>query len=113
MRRIPIDQVKPGTVLAKEITNAKGLPLMAPGTVLTDALIARLDRIGVTAVYVEGEPIEGGKAVKTLAELDRELDQRFRKVTADPVQVLIREAIRRHLHARYGEAVQAREGANP
>jgi hypothetical protein len=48
---------------------------------------------------VEGDPTGDGAAVKTLAELERDLDGRFRKVAADPTQCRIREAVRRRLRA--------------
>lgn len=113
VRRIPIDQVKPGTVLAKAVTSAAGLPVLAAGMELTERMIVHLERMGVAAVYVEGPPGEDREPVKTLAELDRELDQRFRKVAADPVQVLIRETVRRHVHARHGATTHAREEVSP
>lgn len=111
MKRVPIDQVVRGMVLAKAVTNAAGLVVLSAGIELTEATIARLETMGVTAVYVEGAPGEEGTPVKTLAELDRELDQRFRNVAADPIQTRIREAVRRHLHATH--AVDTGAGEKP
>ena len=99
MRRVPLAEATAGLTLAKPLANAAGLVVLGDGAVLDDALIARLDRMGVCAVYVEGDPAGDGAAVKTLAELERDLDDRFRKVAGDPTQCRIREAVRRRLRA--------------
>jgi len=102
MMRIPLDQATPGMVLAKPVTNPTGLPILPAGTELDADLIRRLDKLNQYAVYVEG-----GAAVEnhqTLAELEEALNQRFQKVADDPTQVMIREAVRRLLHASRADA---------
>jgi hypothetical protein len=103
MRRVPIEQATAGLTLAKPVANAAGMVVLGEGAVLDDALIVRLDRMGVRAVYVEGDPEGDGVAVKTLAELERELDDRFRKVAGDPIQSRIREAVRRRVRSSHGK----------
>ena len=103
MRRVPIEQATAGLTLAKPVTNTSGLVVLGDGAVLDDALIARLDRMGVCAVYVEGDPAGDGAAVKTQAELERDIDDRFRKVAGDPIQSRIREAVRRRVRFSHGK----------
>jgi hypothetical protein len=111
MRRIPIGEAEPGQTLAKPVTNGNGLPVLSEGAVLSDALIARLRRMGLAAIYVEGQALQEGESVKTLPELERELTQRFRKVAGDPLQDRIRAAIIRHLRAMYGAPTGERREA--
>jgi hypothetical protein len=100
MQRVPIENLTPGMTLAKPVANAAGLVVVAEGMVLDESLIARLQRMGTLAVHVAG--CSAGADAKTLAELEQELDHRFRKVAADPIQSRIREAVRRHLRASRG-----------
>lgn len=97
MKRVPLDEAEPGMVLAKPVTNQTGVTVLPAGTELDQDLLTRLDRMNLSAVYVEGAA--GADADKSPAELEQELDRRFRKVAGDPSQVMIREAVRRHIHA--------------
>lgn len=99
MKRVVIEELLPNMVLVKPVTNANGLTIVAVGTVLDAPMIERLQRIGTTSVYVEGDA--GGAGGKTLTELEAELDHRFRHVTKDPVQQLILKTLRTHLHATH------------
>ena len=99
MKRVVIEELLPNMVLVKPVTNANGLPIVAVGTILDAPMIERLQRMGTTSVYVEGDA--GGAGGKTLTELEAELDHRFRHVTQDPVQQLILNTLRTHLHATH------------
>ena len=70
MKRLVIEQLLPDMVLVKPVTNANGLPIVAVGTILDTLMIERLDRLGITSVYVEGDA--GGVGGKTLTELEAE-----------------------------------------
>jgi len=97
MKRVVIEELLPDMVLVKPVTNANGLPIVAVGTTLDALMIERLQRLGVTSVYVEGSAGDAGG--KTLTELDVELEHRFRHVAQDPLQQLILRTLRTHLHA--------------
>ena len=57
-------------------------------TVLTDALITRLDHMDVQSVSVQGHPVwEEGEL--SYDDLQRELDQRFEKTMKDPLNVIL------------------------
>jgi hypothetical protein len=102
MKRVVIQELRPGMVLVKPVTNANGLPILAAGTTFDEAMIERLKRMELTSVYVEGDA--GDSNGKTLMELEAELDHRFRHVAEDPIQQLILRSLRRHLHASHGTA---------
>mgnify|MGYP001222999606 CR=1 FL=1 len=99
MKRVVIEELLPGMTLAKSVTNATGLPIVAAGTMLDDSIIKRLQRLELASVYVEGDPEDSGG--KTLTELEAELDSRFRLVAHDPIQQMILRTLRNHLHATH------------
>ncbi len=100
MKRIPLDEAKPGMVLAKPVTSLAGQMILPAGTSLDAQLIARLHGMGLTSAHIENRPGEEGDPVQTPAELEQALDHRFRRVAGDADLVRMREAIRRHLRAR-------------
>jgi hypothetical protein len=100
MKRVVIDELLPGMVLAKSVTNTAGLPVVAAGAELDRSMIDRLQQLGLTLVYVEGDA--GDTTGKTLAELEAELEHRFRRVLQDSLQALILRQIRDHLRATHG-----------
>ncbi len=102
MKRVVITEVLPDMVLAKPVTNANGLPIIAAGTALDNAMIDRLKRLDLTSVYVEGDA--GTVTGKTLAELEAELEHRFRRVIRDPLQQHILAALQQHLQRTHGVA---------
>ncbi|WHZ16842.1 MAG: hypothetical protein OJF52_003692 [Nitrospira sp.] len=109
MRRVVLEELTPGMVLAKPVTNAAGLVVLAAGAELDEATLSRLQRLGTAFVFVEGEA--GEASGKTLAELEAELDHRFRLVNNDPRQLTILEAIR--LHLRNSQGVGDRPAETP
>ncbi|HRC43838.1 MAG TPA: hypothetical protein PLT27_07295 [Nitrospira sp.] len=100
MKRVVIEELTTGMILAKPVTNNAGLVVLPVGAELDEATLSRLQRLGLTSVYVEGEP--GDANGKTLDELEAELDHRFRLVAHDPIQSQLREAIRLHLRNTHG-----------
>jgi hypothetical protein len=109
MRRVVIEELTPGMILAKPATNAAGLVVLPSGAELNEAALARLQRLGLASVWIEGD--DGDAGGKTLAELEAELDHRFRLVSHDPMQRQLQEAIRLHLRTRYG--VEESPGPTP
>ncbi len=102
MRRVVLHDLLPDMVLARPVTNANGLPIVAAGTILETAMIERLRQMELTSVYVEGDAL--GSGGKTLEELEAELDHRFRYVAHDPIQQLILQTLRAHVRATHGIA---------
>ena len=100
MRRVVPQELVPDMVLANPVKNANGLPIVAAGTILDAAMIERLRQMDLPSVYVEGDALDSGG--KTLAELEAELDHRFRHVAHDPIQQLILLSLRTHLRTTHG-----------
>ncbi|MBA2485804.1 MAG: hypothetical protein H0V35_06855 [Nitrospira sp.] len=100
MRRVVMEELTPGMILAKAVTNLAGLVVLASGAELDEATLRRLRRMDLAFVCVEGEAGEAGG--KTLAELEAELDHRFRLVCHDPIQRQLQEALRLHIRSTHG-----------
>jgi hypothetical protein len=106
MQKIPLMQAMAGMVLARDVfrnNSPVGMPICGKQTVLTDALIARLDNLDVHAVYVEGHPVwEDGDL--SLEDMLRELDRRFEKVRNDPLTAKLYELHVEHLKRSMGDS---------
>ena len=50
---IPVKDAKPGMVLAKTVTNDKGMALCAEGTALTEDLIDRFTQMEIDIIFIE------------------------------------------------------------
>lgn len=105
MQRIPIMLALPGMVLARDICRADstgGPPICGQGVALTVSLIERLKRMGVQTITVEGHPVQM-EGDKTAEELMNDLDRRFRKVAADPLNGKLKELYRAHIAKASGD----------
>lgn len=93
MQNIPLALAIPGMTLAKPVMRPDSesqMPVCGKGTALTEGLIQRLAEIGVASLIVEGHPvlIEGEE---TPEERIRALENRFRRVCADPLMMRLKE----------------------
>lgn len=55
MRRIYINEVKPGMIIARSIYSSEGRILLQTGIVLNDQYIARLEELGINSIYIRDE----------------------------------------------------------
>lgn len=53
MRRIPVEDLKPGMVIARTVVGFTGKPLLTNNTILNDTFITRLDKLGIGSVYIK------------------------------------------------------------
>lgn len=53
MRRVPIEDLQPGMVVARTVMGFTGRALLTENTLLTDNYIARLGKIGIGSVYIK------------------------------------------------------------
>ncbi len=84
-------------VVARAITNDSGMVLLSEGTSLTAALIARLIRMDLESIFIEGAPATG----KSLEEMLSDLDNRFKKTEKNPYMNVIKGIIRERLEEVY------------
>jgi hypothetical protein len=96
MQKIPMALVLPGMILAQDIKNEDnpdGPPLCGKGVHLTDSLIARLHRMDIQSITVEGHParVEGEQSLEEELAV---LDKRFKKVIDDPLMKKLKDMYR-------------------
>jgi hypothetical protein len=101
MQRIKLAQAAPGMVTARPIEAPNGQVLCSKGTVLSEAIIARLQKMDIGYVSVEGHPIDDGKAPKTLEEELADLDRRFQRVMDNKLMAALKVVVHKHLQKRY------------
>ncbi len=74
---IPLEKAKPGMKLAEDVVNTAGMVLCRSGTELTEALIQRLENMGVEKVLVE-EPMSAEKTRQLLEEKRMLVEEAFK-----------------------------------
>lgn len=90
---VSINQLQPGQVVAKAVTNSNGAVLCPPGFELTEGAIARLKQVGIDSVILEGEGDGGEEDYQARLEA---LEDRFRGVE-DPLLLQIKAAVEKRL----------------
>lgn len=87
MQKIPLMLARSGMVLARNIfrnASSTGNPVCGADTILSDALIARLENMDINSIYVKGHPVwQAGD--RSLDEQLRDLEHRFEKVRQNPL----------------------------
>lgn len=89
-------------VLAKPLLRDNGLVLVADGTELSDALIGRLENMGVETLVVKGTPLqmEGGMDGSSFAKRMERIDHLFRKFKADPYMLKVKERLHEYFQIK-------------
>lgn len=113
MQRIKLAQAAPGMVTARPIEAPNGQVLCSKGTVLSEAIITRLQRMDIGYVTVEGHPVDDGKAPKTLDEELADLDRRFQRVMDNKLMAALKVVVHKHLRKRYARMVSEAPAAPP
>lgn len=93
MRKVPVEEVQVGDVLAEAQTDGQGKMLLPKGARLSVAAISLLRRRGVAAVTLEGEDTPSNE-VQSLLEA---LEVRFAGLEDDPVMMRLKSIARGHL----------------
>ena len=97
MHRKKLSQVKPGMILAQPVL-VDGVVLCNEGTELTVKVIERLARREVPSVAVEmEESLSPAELSARYAEAKAGIEHRFRRLTADPFMMEIKDIFARHL----------------
>lgn len=85
-KRLSLDEVEVGMVLALDVCDAGGGCLLARGAELTESTIASLRRRGLDYVMVEvEEQLTAEQRAAREAETRRRIDWLFRKAGKDPM----------------------------
>ncbi len=71
VRRIPIEQLKPGMVIAKAIYNSDGGILLHSGIKLTETFINRLSSLSIVSVYIKDSLFDDSRYQDVISEETR------------------------------------------
>ena len=93
MKRVSVELLKAGAVLAQAVVNESGMILIGEGTVLKDSHIDRLQGMSINSVFVEGT----SGPTKSKAELVAELDARFKKTEDEPYMLTVKRMFKEYI----------------
>lgn len=88
MKKIPVEKIESGMVLAQDICSASGNALLGKGTQLTASLGRRLKNWGVPFVVIEGEEeqVNDKPSVEIQPEkIKQELETKFGELLKNPI----------------------------
>jgi hypothetical protein len=93
MQKIPLSLAKPGMKLAKPITKANGMPIIAAGVELTETLLDKLDGMGVDKVVIVGDAVT---ASQNPSERVSRLDHLFRRLEGEPFMLQMKKYLKEY-----------------
>lgn len=107
MQKIPLSLAKPGMKLAKPVTKANGMPIIAAGVELSESLIARLDGMGIDRVFVVGDAVA---ASQNPSERVTRLEHLYRRLADDAFQGKVKRYLREYFTIKAAADLAATEG---
>jgi hypothetical protein len=94
MKRIPIDQAKPGMILAEDVVRKDGLLLAGRGSSVTPALIRALERMDLDSLPVDdGQALTPEEQAQKIEKARDDLDARFSRVMDDPILAALHQTL--------------------
>lgn len=98
MRRLTVDKLNIGMVLAQDVAREDGVILMGKGSAITEDVIQLLERLEIESVVVEGDQFASAEERQAfLKEAEEQLVMRFSRVEDDKVLMAIREMFRKRI----------------
>ena len=96
MRRIVLEDAKPGDEVAEPVVSSRGVVILNKGSALTPALIDRMRKMGIAEVMVEGDDADA-PTPEDLNEVLQELDARFEGLEENRLMMMIKGISRQHV----------------
>ena len=94
IKKISVEQAKPGMTLAQEIVRDDGVLLCQKGAELTDTLLRMLERLNFETIQIEAGSTETPEErAERLAEEEAKITYRFSRVTSDPILAELKKAL--------------------
>jgi len=101
MRQVFLEDATPGDEVAEPVKNDRGMVILPKGAKLSVPMIAKMRRMGVREVMVEGDD-PGAPPPKTLDELLADLEFQFEGLEDNKLMMAIKKTAREHLIKRKG-----------
>jgi hypothetical protein len=99
MRQVFLEDAKPGDEVAEPVKNDRGMVILPKVAKLSVPMIAKMRRMGVLEVVIEGDD-PNAPPPKTLDELLEDLDFRFDGLEDNKLMMAIKKTAREHLLQR-------------
>ena len=96
MRKVTVDKLEEGMVLAKPLMRGT-MVILGEGTVLTKSWISRIEDMEITHLFIEGAAEQAIPKEEALALLET----RFRPVADQPLMQSLKNLIREHIEGLY------------
>jgi hypothetical protein len=103
MRQIFLEDAEAGDEVAEPVQNERGMVILPKGTKLSVPTIAKLRRMGVREVVVEGDD-PNAPPPKTLDELLEDLEVQFEDLENNKLMMAIKKIAREHMVQRNGDS---------
>lgn len=97
MSKISVEELKPGMITSKPVSNENGVVILKENTELTENIIDRIKKIGIEYIYIKGEK----SFSKTKEEMLTELEERFKRFEDKPLMKKIKMIVKEHIEALY------------
>jgi len=97
MPRVPIENVRPGMVTSKPVTNLAGVVILNEGVELSEEIIQRLKNLGVLEINIKGVK----KPEEPLEEQMAKLEERFQSFANEPFMEVLKRAVITHIRNLY------------
>ena len=97
MRKISIDKLKAGMVLAKPLLRGT-MVVLGEGTALTETWISRIEDMEIDSVFIEGSAEQAVPKEEALSQLD----SRFQHVLDQPHMMALKMIVKEHIEGLYG-----------
>ena len=96
---IALEYVKPGMKLAKNVEDDKGRTLCSEGTLISERLLSRFERMEIPALYIESDE---KMSEELYLNLKSKIEKRFSKVSEDNILNSLKLALIISLEKRKG-----------
>lgn len=103
MRQIFLEDAEAGDEVAEAVKNERGMVILPKGSKLSAPTIAKLRRMGVREVVVEGDD-PNALPPKTLDELLEDMEVQFEELENNRLMMAIKKIAREHLVQRKGDS---------
>lgn len=94
MKRISVEQAKPGQILAQKLQRGDGVLLAGQGSEVTEGLLRMLTRMNIDSIVIEEEVKQSPEELEEIFRNRRaELDARFARVAGQPIMAALKAAL--------------------
>jgi hypothetical protein len=107
MQKIPLNLARPGMKLGKPVLRDNGLVLVAENTELTESLLQRLNRMDISTLTVQGNPVDmgdGSGGTNPYTARAKRLDHLFRAHEGDAWMQQLRDHLRSYFQFKAASA---------